>query len=237
MAFLSGIKVRAALMKHQKGDTQGALQAYEQLFDSGLNQAAYILPYSVLLLRQGGEANFERVKQILIRAQKAPDLNAERKQQLFVNFAVASWKTGGQEKAIQLLEAANRETPTSLTYNTLGFLYVEAGDREKALSFNMAAYEYDDSDPITLDNLAQTYYRLLGDKETAKTYFERAHAIKPEQIDSLYFLAQYDLQNGDRQAALEKLESAAEGRFSPLNFISQERIKSEIEKLKADGQA
>ena len=236
MAFLSGLKVRAALMKHQKGDVEGALAAYKQLFDSGLNQASYILPYSVLLLRQGGEENFERVKQILIKAQKAPDLNAERKQQLFVNYAVANWKTGGQEKAIQLLEAAHREAPTSLTYNTLGFLYVEADDQEKALPFNQAAYEYDDSDPITLDNLAQTYYRVLGDKESAKPYFDRAHELKPEQIDTLYFLAQYDLDNGDRQAALEKLESAAEGRFSPLNFISQERIQSEINQLKADVQ-
>ena len=31
--------------------------------------------------------------------------------------------------------------------------------------------EPDDTDPITLDNLAQTYYRLLNDKETAKQYF------------------------------------------------------------------
>ncbi|NLB38035.1 MAG: hypothetical protein GX810_02140 [Clostridiales bacterium] len=236
MAFLSGLKVRAVLMKHQKGDTEGALVAYQQLFDSGLNQASYILPYSVLLLRQGGEANYERVKQILIKAQKASDLNAERKQQLFVNYAVASWKTGGKDKAIELLEGAHREAPTSLTYNTLGFLYVEAGDREKALPFNLEAYEYDDTDPITLDNLAQTYYRLLHDKETAKTYFDRAHTLKPEQIDTLYFLAQYDLDNGDKQAALEKLQTAVEGRFSPLNFISQEHIQSEIDKLKADDQ-
>lgn len=234
MAFLSGLKVRAALMKHQKGDTEGALAEYKELFDSGLNQAAYILPYSVLLLRQGGEANYERVKEVLIKAQKAPDLNPERKQQLFVNYAVAAWKTGGHEKAIQLLEAAHRELPSGLTYNTLGFLYVEAGNREKALPFNLAAYEYDDSDPITLDNLAQTYYRLEGDKATAKTYFEKAHSIKSEQIDTLYFLAQYDLENGDKKAALEKLETAAEGRFSPLNFISREKILSDIELLKAD---
>lgn len=233
MAFLSGLRIRAALMKHQRGDTEGALAAYQELYDQGILQASYILPYSVLLLRKGGEESFERVKQMLVKAQKAPDLTRERRQQLFVNYAVAAWKTGDHERALQLLEASHREQPCSLTYNTLGFLYVEAGDADKALAFNQAALEYDDADPITLDNLAQTYYRLLGDKETAKKYFDRAHEIKPEQIDTLYFLAQYDLENGDTEAAIRKLEAALDGRFSPLNFIGRDRMAQEIERLKA----
>lgn len=233
MSFLSGFKIRAALLKHQKGDNEGALSAYKALYDSGIIRSTYILPYSVLLLREGGEENYERVKQILIKAQKASDLNPQRKQQLFINYSVACWKTGEKDRAIQLMEASHRELPSGLTYNTLGFFYVEAGDAEKALPFNLEALEYDDTDPITLDNLAQTYYRLLNDKETAKQYFDKAHEIKPEQIDTLYFLAQYDLDNNDKEAALEKLTKAAEGRFSPLNFITRERIQSEIDQLKA----
>lgn len=232
MGFLDAIKVRAAIAKHQKGDIEGALAEYEKLFEAGVYHATYLLPYSVLLLRRGGEENYLKVKELLKRAQKASDLTADRKQQLFSNYAVAQYKLGEIEKAINLLEASHRKAPCGLSYQTLGYLYIESGDAEKALAFNQEALDYDDEDSIVLDNMGQTYYRLLGDKETAKGYFEKAIAIKDSQIDTLYFLSRYDLDNGDRQAALEKLETAVEGRFSPLNFISKEEVEQEIARLK-----
>lgn len=109
----------------------------------------------------------------------------------------------------------------------------EAG-RQKALRFNLEAVDYDDEDSICLDNLGQTYYRVMGDREQALPWFEKAHAAKPGQIDTLYFLSRYDLEKGDRKAALEKLEQAAEGRFSPLNYCSREEIEAEIRALKEE---
>ena len=94
-------------------------------------------------------------------------------------------------------------------------------------------YDYDDEDSIVLDNLGQTYYRLLNDKEKAKEYFEKAIEIKPGQIDTLYFLAQYDLEAGDKEAAKEKLEKAMEGRFSPLNHATKEMVQELLNKLNA----
>lgn len=103
---------------------------------------------------------------------------------------------------------------------------------QKALLFNKEAVDYDDEDAICLDNLAQTYYRCLGDKAAAKPYFDKAHAIKPGQIDTLWFLSRYDLEAGDTAAAVEKLETALEGRFSPLNFTSREMVEEELKRLK-----
>ena len=103
---------------------------------------------------------------------------------------------------------------------------------QKTLLFNKAAVDYDDEDPICLDNLAQTYYRCLGDKETAKPLFDKAHEIKPGQIDTLWFLSRYDLEAGDTAAAIEKLETALEGRFSPLNFTTKPMVEEEIRRLK-----
>ena len=92
--------------------------------------------------------------------------------------------------------------------------------------------EYDDEDPVCLDNLGEFLYRVRGDKAAAKEWFEKAIDIKESQIDTLYFLSRYDLDAGDREAALEKLEKAAEGRFSPLNYSNWEKIQQEIEQLK-----
>ena len=85
---------------------------------------------------------------------------------------------------------------------------------------------------MILDNLGQTYYRVLEDREKARPYFEKAHEIKPGQIDTLYFLSRYDLDEGKPEAALEKLEEALEGRFSPLNYATRELVESEAAKLR-----
>ena len=232
MGIMDGFKARKALMNHQKGKTAEARQAYEELYNSGYLSAAYMLPYSVMLLREGGEKNFLKVKEILKKAEKAPDLDQSRRQELLMDYAVAQYKLGELEKAINLLEASHRKGACGYTYQALGFLYIEAGDAEKALAYNLEAVDYDDEDAVCLDNLGQTYYRLLDDKEKAKEYFHKAHEIKENQIDTLYFLAQYDKEAGNREEALKKLETALEGRFSPLNFATKEKIQAEIEALK-----
>ena len=234
MGILDGFKARKALMNHQKGHYAEAKAAYEELYNGGYVSAAYMLPYSVLLLREGGEKNFLKVKEILKKAEKAPDLDPSRRQELLMDYAVAQYKLGELDKAINLLEASHRKGACGYTYQALGFLYIEAGDAEKALAYNQEAVEYDDEDPVVLDNMGQTYYRLLNDRETAKTYFDKAHAIKDTQIDTLYFLAQYDKEAGNRDAALEKLETALEGRFSPLNFATKEKVQAEIDALKKE---
>lgn len=232
MGLMNKLKIRQALLKHQRGQADEARILYEQLYGDGEISASYMLPFAVLLLRSGEEGAFDQVKEILVKAQKAPDLSPERKQQLFMNYAVASWKTGDLDKGVRLLEASHRDSPCGLTYQSLGFLYIEHGDGEKALAYNLEALEYDDEDPVILDNLGQTYYRLLNDKEKARPYFEKAHQIKPSQIDTLYFLSRYDLEEGKKEEALEKLEEALEGRFSPLNFVTREMIEAQVKRIK-----
>lgn len=220
------------MLKHQKGQKEEALSMYEALYRDGVVLAAYMLPYSVLLMRSGDESVFPKVREIMVKAQKAPDMTTERRQQLMMNYAVAVWKMGDIEKAISTLESSHRQSPCSLTYQSLGFLYIEAGDAEKALKYNQEALEYDDEDPIALDNLGQTYYRLLNDREKARPYFDKAHEIKPQQIDTLYFLASYDLQEGKYEQAREKLETALDGSISPLNYVSRKMAEEALEKVK-----
>ena len=103
---------------------------------------------------------------------------------------------------------------------------------DEAEAFLKAAVEYDEEDPICLDNMGQFLYRVRGDRAGAKPWFEKALAIKDTQIDTLYFLSRYDEEAGDRASALARLEKAAGGRFSPLNYCTLEALKKEIERLK-----
>lgn len=281
MGFMATIKAQQAMRAHGKGDLEQAKKLYEEAIDKGLMSARPMLGYAILLIREG---SYDKAMPLLIKAQKCPDLTPDQKSQLFVDYAACLMKKGELDKAIHLLEKQHNRAPIGLTYQTLGYMYVEkySGakpvaeaapekaaeapempenadteasaeaaeeqmkvktqediDREwqesidKMFAFIQESVDYDDEDPVCLDNLAQAYYRVTGEKDKAKEWFEKAHAEKDSQIDTLWFLSRYDLEAGDKAAAIAKLEKALEGRFSPLNFCTKEMVQEEVERLKA----
>ena len=274
MGFMAALKGSMALNAHNKGDLKKAKKLYEEAIAGGLLSARPMLGYAILLIREG---SYEQAMDLLIKTQKAPDLTPDRKSQLFVDYAACCAKTGKLDKGVRLLEKQHAKAPTGLTYQTLGYLYVEqiatagrpvateetvvmipgevegmetpaeglsVAEKQTLLDEQWEAYkakafklledsiEYDEEDPVCLDNMAQYHYRVLGDKEAAKPWFDKAHEEKPTQIDSLWFLSRYDLDAGDKAAAIEKLETAAEGRFSPLNYADKAMIEAELKRLK-----
>ena len=81
--------------------------------------------------------------------------------------------------------------------------------------------------------MAQWNYRVLGNKEKAREYFEKAIELKDDQIDTLWFLSRYDLEEGNTAKALEHLNKALDSRFSPLNYKTKQDFENEIARLKA----
>lgn len=278
MGFMATIKAQQAMRAHGKGDLEQAKKLYEEAIDKGLMSARPMLGYAILLIREG---SYDKAMPLLIKAQKCPDLTPDQKSQLFVDYAACLMKKGELDKAIHLLEKQHNRAPIGLTYQTLGYMYVEkySGakpvaeaepekaaeapempdteasteaaeeqpkvktqediDREwqegidKMFAFIQESVDYDDEDPVCLDNLGQAYYRVTGERDKAKEWFEKAHAEKNSQIDTLWFLSRYDLEAGDKAAAIAKLEKALDGRFSPLNFCTKEMVQEEVERLKA----
>lgn len=278
MGFMATIKAQQAMRAHGKGDLEQAKKLYEEAIDKGLMSARPMLGYAILLIREG---SYDKAMPLLIKAQKCPDLTPDQKSQLFVDYAACLMKKGELDKAIHLLEKQHNRAPIGLTYQTLGYMYVEKysgakpvaeatpekaaeapempdteasteaaeeqpkvktqedidrewqEDIDKMFAFIQESVDYDDEDPVCLDNLGQAYYRVTGEKDKAKEWFEKAHAEKDSQIDTLWFLSRYDLEAGDKAAAIAKLEKALDGRFSPLNFCTKEMVREEVERLKA----
>ena len=277
MGFMATIKAQQAMRAHGKGDLEQAKKLYEEAIDKGLMSARPMLGYAILLIREG---SYDKAMPLLIKAQKCPDLTPDQKSQLFVDYAACLMKKGELDKAIHLLEKQHNRAPIGLTYQTLGYMYVEKysgakpvaeaepekaaeapempdteasteaaeeqpkvktqedidrewqEDIDKMFAFIQESVDYDDEDPVCLDNVGQAYYRVTGEKDKAKEWFEKAHAEKDSQIDTLWFLSRYDLEAGDKAAAIAKLEKALDGRFSPLNFCTKDMVREEVERLK-----
>ena len=235
MGFLTPIKANKAYRLQQKGQKEEARKLYEEAFAEGLNDPRYNLAYALMIIRDG---EYQKAKEFLVKHQKAPGMTPSQRVTLLVDYAACCFRLGDVDKGINTLEQQFQKGETGLLYQTLGYLYVEKpreaweAGQKKAEEFIRKSVEYDDEDPICLDNMGQFVYRVLEDKAGAKEWFDKAYALKDSQIDTLYFLSRYDEEAGDREGALEKLEKAAGGRFSPLNYCNRETILKEIERLK-----
>ena len=197
-------------------------------FISSVKKPRLLKSYCVLLIRT---SQFDRALEIIKRLEQMP-LDAKGRTDLHINYAIILWKKGHLDRAMEILEDEFKHTKNGTLYSIIGYLKIEQGDAEEAIRFNKEAVEYDEEDAIFLDNLGQTYYRLLGDKETAKTYFDKAIAIKPKSIDTNYFLALYDIENGDYESAKDRLDLARLGVTSPLNYATPELIDTKREEIR-----
>lgn len=228
MSFMGNMAGNKALTAHGKGDYRTALKLYEEAYEKGMDKPRLLRGYSVLLIRT---SQFDKALEVLKRMEQMP-MDAKEKTDLHTNYAIILWQKGHLDRAMEILEDEFRHTKNGTLYSIIGYLKIEQGDAEEAIRFNKEAIEYDDEDPVFLDNLAQTYYRLVGDKDTAKVYFDKAIAIKPKAIDTNYFLALYDIENGDYQSAKDRLDTARVGMFSPLNYATPEKIDAKRDELR-----
>ncbi len=90
-------------------------------------------------------------------------------------------------------------------YKTLGFLYTETGDPDKAVASYLKAAELDKKDVNLYYNLA-TLYEKTGDKEKANQFLAQAVALQPEDIESRLNLAESLFNKGNLDEAQTYLD-------------------------------
>ena len=152
MGFFTKIKASKAMGLHNKGDMEGARKLYEEAVKEGLDMPRPLLAYALLLIRAG---EYEKAKALLIKTQKAPCITPEQKSQLFMDYAVCCHKLGETEKGVSLLEKQHRRTPTGMTYQTLGYLYVEQFAPEHKEAFLAYKPATDDDEPAPAEDREQ----------------------------------------------------------------------------------
>ena len=212
---------------HIRGNLEKARRYYGIGMEKDMTNPSFKLAYGVALLKSG---EFEKARDVfrdvlLNRGYKESTRNMAK-----INLSLAYWKLGEIDTAIEMLKELHQKYRNSRIYGALGYLLIEKGDMKEALDYNLEALDYDDEDPVVLDNLGQTYYRM-GRIDEAKKYFLKAESIKDDQAATLYHLGCIYQQEGDNDKAKEKFLKALDCNINPLTTISREDIERKLAEL------
>jgi len=230
MSLLGNINGYIGYMRHIRGHFDKALPRYEKGYRQGMGYR-FQLGYGLGLLRMG---KFEKSKDIFSRIILSSAKDTIRSHAKY-NQGLVYWKLGLIEEAHATMEEAFQKAPNAKSYGALGYFKILRGDLSDALAFNQKALEYDDEDPVILDNLGMVYYEM-GDRDKALTYFQKAEDEKSDQVSTLYNLGRIYRELGETALAREKLEKALARNINPLSAVTREEIEAELVLLEGSDQ-
>jgi tetratricopeptide (TPR) repeat protein len=229
LSFLTKFRGNMGWLAHARGNIEGAEKLYRRAIAQDSTDAKVYAGLTGICVRRGDfEEAYDIIRQGIEKSKVGPK-NRLAIKSLTSQYVITLWKLGRLEEAISEMEKIHEEVPSANSYGTLGYLYIEQGDKtgdyEKALEFNMGAVDYADDDANILDNLAQVYYRL-GKIDEAEEYFRKALEDNPEQMDTIYYLAKVRFEKGDIAEAKTLIEKVLERDISKTATISREMVDS-----------
>ncbi|QNU68715.1 tetratricopeptide repeat protein [Ruminiclostridium herbifermentans] len=221
------IYVIKANLAFQKGNSQEVLDLLEKAYKTGCAKASVVSTYGYMLLKHG---KLEEAMSIFTEQFNSSKLSASEKFDVQANYALALWKKGQIDAAITLLEKVIANYKNTNIYGSLGYLYILNGDLDKALKFNLEAYDYNNTNGIILDNLGETYL-LLNDLENADKIFKELMALNPKFPEAFYDYALLFEKMGDKEKCVEYLKKAMQYKTNFLSAITSEDIENKLKEM------
>ena len=236
---------RRGRVAEAKAKYDEAMKLYDAAYEAGCRKNSILMSYSILMMRRG---MFERARELMKEISQIGGMNEDTHYELRVNYSICLWRLGILDKAIETIRYAGKHCKNSTYYSSLGAFLVEqagqTGDFEEARVLLEEAMDYDDEDAATLDNYGE-YYRLLGVKAAAegnaeeaaklravsKEYYERALEFKAGQITTLYALAKFAIEDGEKDRARELLDKAilhSSSRICPVSIEELQSLRAQL---------
>lgn len=214
--------------KYHNRDYEGSLADLKAAVSIDPKNAKIRGTYAFLLIKMGyiDEASVQ-IEEALARVKVESDKNT-----MLITKALVFWKQGKIDKAIKLLDELIKTYETTNVYSTLGLLYNEKGDYEKALEFNLLAKDYNSSNPAILDNLGTSYFNL-GEYDKAFETYQEAMKYKPTFPEIYYNYAKMLDRNGDIEKALYMLRTSQQLNFWHTSTVTREIVEAYINELEA----
>lgn len=214
-----------AKIQHSKGDTKKAIELFRLAEKVGKLNIGDKMYFGYLLLRSG---NLEDARTTLAMASmmygKEPIKN-----RIKAVRALVYWKEGNLDDAIDTLENLIEDFKTTSVYQNLGLFYVLKGNKEKALDFNLEAYDYNCDDLVIMDNLAEAY-ALCEMFDEAEDMYKKLLEKEPHFPEAYYGYGLLLIQKGEKEKGLSLMKESLDKRFSYLSVMQKEDVEDLIKK-------
>ena len=113
MGVMSIIKGNRAFALQKKGQKDEAIRLYEEAIAEGLNDPRYLMPYALLIIRDG---QYQKAKDFLVAHQRVPGMSPQQRTELLVYYAVCCLRLGCVDKGINALEQQAQKGENGLIY-------------------------------------------------------------------------------------------------------------------------
>jgi len=182
-----------------------------------------MLAYGIQLLER---SQYDKALKVMQDVLVMPNLNASLLKIARQDVAYGYWKTGDLDTAISTMELMQEDYDILDVdyYTALGYLYIEAGNYEKADEATQEALRQEADSGPAYDNLGMLAY-MQGNYEEAKELFEKALELKDDMASSKYYLGLIAEAEGDTEAAHDYFEAALRCPINGLNVISRKAVE------------
>lgn len=221
------VLLRKGLTESQQGNLETGLQYVKKAYELSPNNPAIAINYGYLILKSG---NIDKAGEILEQA-RSQHAGGKLSNNIDMSLALVRWKQDRLQEAIEMLEQVYAQIKTTTLYGSLGYLYIASGDLDRALEFNLEALDYNDSDPVILDNLFITRI-LREDWDEAESIGARLMDMNPKFPEAYYHDALLRLHRGDKEGALEQLDEALSRNFTSVSTETRETVERKREQLR-----
>lgn len=213
-------------IKYNKGTMEEAIKWFGKAYETGRARPQLGISYGYLMLKNAQVDESEKVFNEILKTK----LSEDDKMLVKSNIALVLWKKGKLDEAVELLETVYKDFKTTNLYGSLGYLLILKGDLDRALQFNLEAYEYNNSNSIILDNLGETYYHRC-EYDKAEEIYEKLMENKPSFPEAYYHYALVLTKKENYQKALEMIRKALTFTTTFLSSVSREEIEKKAEEI------
>ncbi len=206
------------------------LKLMEKAYKTGKLSTKYSLTYAFLVLRDG---QLDKAEKLInkITYLKKQEIQKDYLMLAKINEAIIMWKKGELSQAIATLEEMYDKGYVSTTfYGTLGYFYILDGQISKAFKFNLEGFEYNGTNLVIQDNLANNYL-LMAEYDKAQEMYDKLLKQNPEFIEPYYNYAKLMEIRGNKQSAIEYYNKALQYEEKFLSTITHEKIRSDLKNL------
>lgn len=216
----------AANLKAANQDYQSALKHWKAAYEKKPDQNKGI-QFGYFLLRNGETEQAERIFNEVLAMEK---LTEQNKFQVQLMLGLVEWKKGNLDGAISLYETMHEQGENTVIYANLGFLYLLKDAGDKTLSFLKKGYEYNDTNPAIIDNLAECYAKR-EEWDKSEELLDKAIKLPRPIAENYYHYGNILERKGELRTALSYYQKAVQMDLNALSGLNKDEIEQKIQNL------